>query len=359
MEEKILECIKNEMLLNDNKKINEKWTLKEYLKSFDIKQLTMMAVIHFWENQNFESLLKIKNMANKKKGYVVNYVFENIEEIIKTYVKILPKHILNQLNNTTKNIDIISYNLYENIYSLQFLIFLKKTMLGRVYLDTKSNMIQIYIPNEFKNIIKMALKDKNIIKENNKYNEIYKFTIDCMNVYGILTMDELYTLCSKFKLGVNIDELNTILNSYMFVDEEFNLYEFNDTILVANIEFDASEAIDFYKNSNGDLNGTLTLNDIRKIGDYKYIYKLKSYKKLINWLDDRYEGIKEDHKLFDELIIFDYINSAQTSLETANKNFKENIEEFLEIDIFEKNIVGKMLEDIFKECPKWKKRGNI
>lgn len=359
MEEKILREIINEVLLDNNKKINECCSLEEYLNSFSVKQLTILAVVYVWESSNYVELIKIRNMANKKKSYALNYVLENINEIIKTYVKILPKQILDQLKRVTESDGIISYNIYENIYSLNFLIFLKRNILGRVHFDSKNDIINIYIPDEFKNGIRGALNDKNIIRENNKYNKIYKFTLDCMETYGILTIDELYSLCNKFKFTINKDELNTILNSYLFVDEGFNLYEYSDSMLVANIEFDYDQTIGFYDSLTDDLNKKLTLNDINNIGDCKYIHKLKSYKKLINWLDNRYNGIKEDHELFDELIVIDYINSAQTSLDIANKNFKMNIDEFLEIDIYEKNIVAKMLEDIFLEYPKWSKRGNI
>lgn len=359
MEEEILNVMIDEILLDENKKINENWSLEEYLRSFRADQLTILAVVYVWKSRNYIELIKIKNMAKKKKDNAINYVLENMNEIIKTYIKVLPTEILNQLKKISKSDGVVSYNIYENLYSLHFLLFLKRNALGRVYFDNKNDIINIYIPSEFKNIIKDALNDKNIIKENNKNNKIYKFTLDCMDTYGILTMDELYRLCSKFKLGINIDELNTILNSYLFVDEGFNLYEYEDSMLVANLEFDYDEATNFYENNTYNLNEKLTLNDIENIGNYKYIHKLKSYKKLINWLDDRYVGIKEDHELIDELIVIDYITSAQTSLDTANKNFKINIDEFLEIDIYEKNIVAKMLEDIFLESPKWSKRGNI
>lgn len=212
------------------------------------------------------------------------------------------------------------------------------------------------MPTEIKEIAKLTLNNKNIMKENKKYNEIYKFTSNCINTYGILIMDELYTLCNKFKFNINIDELNNILNNYMYVDEEFNLYEFNDNILVASMEFDnLDEVQQFYENSDGDLNTKLSLDTIED----KYIPKLKSYKKLIDFLDDRYEGVKEDHELFDEFIVFDYVYSAQTSIEIANKNFNENINDFFEINKSDKKIVLKMLEDIYNECPKWSKRGNI
>ena len=81
--------------------------------------------------------------------------------------------------------------------------------------------------------------------------------------------------------------------------------------------------------------------------------------KLINWLDDMFEGIKEDSEFLDSFIISDYIFSAQRSLEVAERNFRNNIDEVIELDPIEKNVMANILKDIYSEYPKWNKRGNI
>lgn len=360
MEEKIYKEVISEVLSNDNKRINDEWTLEEYLESFTIKQLTIPSVVYFWENRNYSELHKIRNMATKKKEYVISYILENITGIIETYIKILTSDIIKQLKEVVETDEIISYELLENKFNLQFLVFLKRNALARVYYDKKTNNIKIYIPKEFKNMIKDALKNKSIVKENKKYNEIYKFTINCSYTYGVLSMEELYSLCVKFNLKIDEEELNIILNSYSFIDEEFALYSFDNNTLIANLEFsNLDEVFDFYENSKKKLNNKLTFNDIKEIGENKYIYRLKSYKKLIDWLDERHENIKNDSNFLDELIIMDYIYTAQISLETANKNFKRNIDKILEIGIYDKATMLKMMEKIFLEYPKWNKRGNI
>lgn len=65
-------------------------------------------------------------MANKKKDYATNYVLENINQIIETYIKILPNHILQQLKRLVKENNIVTYKLHEERYAFGFLGFFKE-----------------------------------------------------------------------------------------------------------------------------------------------------------------------------------------------------------------------------------------
>lgn len=87
--------------------------------------------------------------------------------------------------------------------------------------------------------------------------------------------------------------------------------------------------------------------------------KLKPYKKFIDYLCRNYDGIYEDIEFINEFIIYDYIGFAQISIEDADSAFKTNIIKILEIDNIELEKLLKLMKNIFKEYPKWIKRGNV
>lgn len=361
MNEKIYYEILFLFLEENNKKINDAWSLDEHLNTFTNKELSKAAVIDFLQGKDVSYVLNVRDFTNQKKSYNVDYVKEHLVSIINTYVKILPHDIVKQLRKLMNSNGSISYHISEKgIFNLNFLKFLKNSIIARVYLDKEEKMIHIFMPDFIVKILKDAFNNKEIIKCNKKYNRIYKLTSDCVDTYGILTMEELHLLLDKFHIGISYDELMLIISDYLLIDDRFGLYLYEKTILVCNVEFSEMEdAINFYEKLEGDLNLKLSLKEIEKIGNDEYIHHLKSYKKLVNWLNDLFEGIKEDSEYLDCFIISDYIFSAQTSLEIAEKNFRNNIQETLELDPIETNIMANMLKDIYNEYPKWRKRGNI
>ncbi len=74
MLDKIQELIIEEILEKDNKKIDEKESLCDYLSSFKNYQLIRLSLIHSRVDDNFADFYMIHNLSKKKKDYIVNYV---------------------------------------------------------------------------------------------------------------------------------------------------------------------------------------------------------------------------------------------------------------------------------------------
>ena len=360
MEERMYQDVLEFYLKEDNKKINYDWNLDEYLNTFTNKVLTKCAIVYFLDKEDYSKILEIENMANKEKSYIIDCVKENLSNIISSYVKILPNYLIKQLRKLIKNNGCISCGLQSMKFSIQFLDFLKKNVFARVYLDKKNEMINVYMPEEIVKIVDEILNNKEIMKANKKCNRIYDFVDACVDTYGILTVEELNTLCKKFNFKIDAEELINIVSSHMLVDDSYIVHSYNQTKLICNIEFyTEDEAFDFYEKLSGNLNLKFSLKDMEDIKNCKYIYKLRSYKKLINWLNEIFGWIKEDSEYLDCFIINDYISSAQINIEIAEKNFRNNIDGVLELDPIEKNIMANMLKDLYDEYPKWSKRGNV
>ena len=58
-------------------------------------------------------------------------------------------------------------------------------------------------------------------------------------------------------------------------------------------------------------------------------------------------------------IVTNYINIAQVSIDSANEFFKIHIKYFIEVDNEKEDYILKLVNDIFENYPKWRKRGNV
>lgn len=156
---------------------------------------------------------------------------------------------------------------------------------------------------------------------------------------------------------IDIDELNHVIESKSFF-EEINIYLYNDEKLLCNLEFaDEDYALDFYEEQRMHYN-KFSKQDYKLISEGKYVDKLKSYKKFVNYLCRNYIGISKDIEFIKQIIVNDYIYSAQISIETADNNFKKNIQDFIETDEETLNELLVLMKNIYREYPKWIKRGN-
>ncbi len=352
----IEELIKNDFLNFNNKKVKEE-SLEEYLKSLKNEELTRFAITQVFVDEDYSKLFKIKNLNNRPKKYIIDYILENLEVILRSYIKIIRINEIDQLklamNNNGKKLD------FNNIMmSLHFVNFLKVFSLAKVEYNKKDGSIKIFMPKEYIDIFNKTLKDKSLLAENKSNNEIFSFAESVIDTYGIITLSELHEIFEYEMFKIDIEEFEHIIASFNTY-EEFYMYNYDEETLMCNVEFnDEDYALDFYDNQKGDYK-KYNKKDYQKIADGSYAKNLKSYKKFIKYLDENYEGILEDLDTIDHFVVFDYICFAQMSIENADKAFRNNIVRILEADDDEIEELLRLVRDIFYEYPKWKKRGNV
>lgn len=350
------EMIKEMFLCNDNKKVKDE-TLDEYLNSFKNHELTRFAVTQVFVDKDYYNLYHIKNMNHKPKKYIMEYIKKNLEKILKCYIKIIKTNELDYLKTIIKN------NNKEIKYgslplSIHFIHFLKVFSLAKVEYNKKKDTLKFFIPNEYIEFFNKFLSDKDLLKENRKNNKIFEYTENVLCTYGIIPLSKLHELFEKQVFKMNIEELKHVIDSFSFY-EEIYLYNIDNDTLLCNIEFsDEDYAFNFYENQKGDYK-KYSKEEFQSISSYKYIEKLKSYNTFIRYLCRNYDGITSDMDYIKEFIIYDYLSTAQTSINEADENFKINIVKMFDIDDIEIEKMLKMIKNIFNEYPKWIKRGNI
>lgn len=352
----IEEVIKDEFLNINNKKISNE-TLKEYLNSFKNEELTKLAITQVFVDKDYINLFKVKNLNNKPKKYIVEYITENLDKILESYLKIIEDVELQQLkfiiDNNGKKISFI-----EKPVSIHFISFLKLFSLAKVEYDKKNESIKFFMPKEFIEILEKSLNNKELLKINKYNNKIFNYSEMLINTYGIITLKKLHEIFESQMFKIDIDELNHIIESKSFF-EDINIYLYNEEKLLCNCEFeDEDYALNFYEEQKMNYR-IFGKKDYELINDGLYVDNLKSYKKFINYLCKNYIGIDRDIDFIKEMIVNDYIYSAQTCIEEADDNFKKNMEQIIEVDKKTLDELLVLMKKIYKDYPKWLKRGNV
>ncbi len=350
----IFECVFTE----NNHKIVKDESLEDYLKSFKNYELTRLAISHVWIDDNYKDLYKIHNLNNKAKKYIIDYITSNLKSVLEAYLKILDANTYNYLKKFISKNGNVKYAVEDFKLPLHFILFLKNFVFAKVHYNKKENYIHIYTPKEIVEILKNAFNDKDIISINKRNNEIADYTKGILEAYGIIPLMKLHEIFEKQMFEIDINELNKVLGAVALIDEKIKLHNYNDDMLVCDIEFDdEDEAIYFYENMKGEylLYKKEEFEQFRKL---EYVKNLNSYKRLERYLINKYDDIEYALDNIYILVILEYITVAQSSVELADKQFMKQIEDILEVTTAEKNRMLLMMKDIFREYPKWKKRGN-
>lgn len=358
MLEEINDVIKEEILVNNNKKIKEE-SLDEYLRSFKTKELIRLAVLHIQVDKDYKDLFKIQNLSNKPKKYIIDYITCNLDKILRCYIKIITKKNLGQIKKIISKQDDVNYNMYKLNLSFHTILFLKSFALAKVEYTKKTNFLRIYIPLEFRMILEKYLNDSNLLNENKRFNIVCDYVEAMLDIYGVILFSELHDIFEKQIFKIDAKDLEHIIESKCIVDDLFNIYPYDGDKLICDITFTLEDdALDFYENQKGFYKryGKKTLEMIK---NDTYVENLNSYKKFVNYLCRNFDNISEDIETIKQFIVLDYIDTAQISKEEANNNFNNNINKLFELDEKELEEMRYFVCNIYDEYPKWKKRGNV
>lgn len=352
----IEEIIKNEFLNTNNKKVKNE-TINEYLKSLKNEELTRFAVTQVFVDEDYYNLYKVKDLNHKPKDYIIDYILENIDLIIEAYVKIIRRDEIDQLKIVIKNNN-KKIKFGDKPISIHFINFLKMFSLAKVEYNKNDDSLKFFMPEGFIDIFNKSLKNKKLLEINEQYNDVFDYSKSVIDTYGIVTLNKLHDLFEKQMFKINKDELLHIFSS-MNMYEEFEIHEYKEEVLLCNIEFNSEEsALNFYKKQEMEYKD-YSKEDYGKISKGTYVDRLDSYKKFVSYLVKNYIGIYKDIDFIRDFIVIDYIITAQTSLVQADENFKINIEKIIEADDNDIEEILKLVKNIFKEHPKWHKKGNI
>ncbi len=360
MLENIDEVLITSILKEENQKIKKEESLEEYLKSFKNESLTRMCIFKVFENEDFGDMYKVYNLNHKSKKFIINYIKPNIDKIWESFFQTIPINRVDLIKRIVDNDGLLEYTLEDFDGDLLSIMMFKNYALAKVEYNEKKEIIKLFMPKEFCDSIKLSLKNKKIMELNKRNNEIYDYTEGLLEAYGIIEIDDLYDMIAK-DYKMNMQEFNKILESKSMIDECMYIYYDDDSYqkIICNIEFsEEEEAWEFFKKIKGTYKH-FTKKEMEKLKDKSYINDLKSYQKLTKYLESHFEGFKEMDDLINTMLIIEYVTFAQLDEKESEESFLQNISEFFEANEKDKKEILNLMKEIYKECPKWKKRGNI
>lgn len=347
--------LKKEFIEGNSRKIKDE-TLIEYLTSFKRDELMQCALVPLITNRTKENLSLAQTLIKQNKEEIIKYIQNNITYIVESYIKVFSKKDIDALKEIIEHKD--AYHLYEMPFTLLGVDRIRQSGLVYFEYNKKEDTIEFGIQNDIKEELTKALNNKELIKLNTMYNEVYTFTTQIVDAYGIVELETTHQIFEKLMYQISYDEFSDIITSKTITDE-YKIHNYDNKYILSNVEFiDDNDFKDFYFKQTGEYK-LFTKEEYKKLSDETYVEDLKPYKKLIKYLCDNYEGIEEDIDDIRFLVIMDYIYTAQVSSEKANKRFFKNIEEFIEADFEDEEEILAMIQDIFSEYPKWIKRGEI
>lgn len=345
-------AFKEKFLIALSEKIN-KGTLEEYLNSFEEDKLK--SIIGF--STFIDDYVDVEKIVKSSKDELVDYIIKNLNIIIESFVLVMSENNINQLCRLVhdkKNV----YKYSDYLFSFDFYGKLVGCVLGKIEYNEKDDTISFYIQKEIKEEIIKLLDCLTFRKVNNKYNEIINYLEKLLHIYGIITFDEFHRLFIKQMYLIDKEELSEIIHYKLFLLPEY-IYNEKDKILICSLNFDTKEeAIKYYKKQTNDYK-EYELEELDEFFDLSYILNLESYVDFMDYVEENYDFDEKLEYLLRQNIIEDYLLGAQYSLKTANSNFKKNIVKILDIDNEGIKTLLKIMNKMYKESPKWEKRGNI
>ena len=242
--------------------------------------------------------------------------------------------------------------------SLHLIKFLRDLSIAKIEYNERKDSLTFFMPKEYIEILEKDLNNKKLLEANKYNNKVFDYARFVADTYGIITIDKLHELFEKQMFKIKKNELQNIITSFCMYDE-YRIYEYDGEILFCNLEFVLEDdALDFYENQIMTYK-KYSKEDYKRISDGTYAESLKSYKKFVNYLCRNYIGISDDIEYIKDFIVNDFISFAQISLENAEHAFRTNIVKILDIENEEIEELLKLMKNIFKEYPKWIKRGNV
>lgn len=330
------------------KEIKEK-SVGDFYNSFDKETLKGIILRYYVLSDSDKDLIEFSKY-NAKKSEMVDFICDNLEEILKSCIINLDmKTCENVLDITSKK----GVRMYDD-FRYRPLFSLIDLHIGYVKYDKKLKKFLIFIPEESRKLINKILKDDDIlecIKDNENLGSILLGT---MSTYGVMSVTDLSNL-----LGMDDKYLLDCIYKRKLTDGCFELVLTEDDVIVGVIGLDEKFMLNLNEEHKKYKIRKYSLDDYKKIDNGNYVEELKSYKKLKKYLIDYYSFDNSDLILFRDIIVLNFITNSEQREYDPVESLHNDLLDFIEKDEVEYKKIEKMIKDIYKEYPKWEKFGNV
>ncbi len=322
---------------------------KEFYNSLDKNSLNNIIVTYYILSNNEEDLKDFISYKPKK-SEMIDFICENLKEIIKSCLINCELDTCNEILFIASKKGIRKFD-DGNFKPLLSIVDLK---LGCVKYDKKTKKMLVFIPEEIRKNIIRIFKDDNIIECIKENDNLGNIILGIMSTYGVIELNRLGEL-----LEIDSNYLLEYILRRKVSNEICEICYNNGNILIGSIGLDEKFMLDLNEMHKKYNIRKYSLDDYKKIECGEYLESLKSYKKLVKYLKDKYGFSNPDLVMFRDLVVLNFINNTQEKEFNATEALYRDLDDFIEKDEVKYKKIEKMVKDIYKEYPKWEKFGNI
>lgn len=322
---------------------------KEFYNSLDKNSLNNIIVTYYILSNNEEDLKDFISYKPKK-SEMIDFICENLKEIIKSCLINCELDTCNEILSIASKKGIRKFD-DGNFKPLLSIVDLK---LGCVKYDKKTKKMLVFIPEEIRKNIIRIFKDDNIIECIKENDNLGNIILGIMSTYGVIELNRLGEL-----LEIDSNYLLEYILRRKVSNEICEICYNNGNILIGSIGLNEKFMLDLNEMHKKYNIRKYSLDDYKKIECGEYLESLKSYKKLVKYLKDEYRFSNPDLVMFRDLVVLNFINNTEEKEFDAIEALYRDLDDFIEKDEVEYKKIEKMVKDIYKEYPKWEKFGNI
>lgn len=193
--EEVIEII-NEMA---NDKVKKNKTFEQYLDEKNDMECNAFLVPQIF--------MKTAEEMEKTQENTKKYILENYDTILKENIKYLPENIIKLIKDMPetgwKEIDLEEFKTANELLKMQEYFMLKQ--FGMAFIESKNEKLIIAVPKIKK--MKEYLKDKELMKENQKINEMMNIIKGMCEVYGAIKTRKIHHILEEFYGKIDKNEL--------------------------------------------------------------------------------------------------------------------------------------------------------
>lgn len=331
-------------------KIEPDKDLISYLKENRKTELLSTYLLYGYAG-NVENIVEqIVSLQNKRKEEIVKQIDSFLHNEISSILKFLSPKRMKEAKYIASKEGTLEFCINKGNYiSLDTIKILKQ--LKFIFCKKEGQKIIIHMPNYIKEKINSVAT--NLYTD--YYDEIINYTKGMADTYGVIRFEDAYDIIKKDVL-VNFEQYETMIK-FTSLLELYPIYYSFARQSICNFNLN-DEEIDNILCEEREL--TIYDRDMYKdIGNETYLLNLKEYMQFRNFLKEFYLFDIEEDEFLRETIINDYIDMSQINEKDAKEKLEEDLEQYFEIDNFEKQKIINYIDKVRKKMPVWKNGGKI
>ena len=331
-------------------KIDENKDFISYLKENTKNELLSTYLLYGYAG-NIEDLVEqITSLQYKRKEELVKKIDNFLQNEISSIIKFLSPKRMQEIKYIANKEELYEFciNRINNV-SLDTIKILKQ--LKFIFCKREDDKIIIHMPRYIKEKINSIATHL----YTDYYDEIISYTKGVADTYGAIFLRDAYDIIKRDIL-INFNRYESMIQFISLLELAPIYYSFaRQCISNFNIR---DEEIDSILCEEREFS-VYSKDTYKDIGNETYLLKLKEYKQFRNFLEKFYLFDIDEDELLRGAILNDYIDMCQINENDAKKKLEEDLEQYFEVDNFEKQEIINYIDKIRKKMPIWKKGGKI